>query len=375
MKQLTRYTLIVASYMALFFTLSAMANVSEQQRILMVLSGYGQDGGKTAPGFEFDEFSKAYVVFKQNGLAVDIASPEGGVVVADEYDPNRDFNQAVLNDPQAMAMLNDTLSTTDVDARNYQGVFIVGGKGAMFDLPKDTALQSIIANVYQSEGSVAAVCHGPAALIDVKLDDGSYLVADKAVNGFTNIEENIFASKWLSDFEFMLEDKLIERGGRFESSAMMLSHVTVDSRLVTGQNPSSTVAVAVALVESMGITPKPAASYRDDRTLALVAEVLAGDDSAARTLLSDAEYYQQDLVGMYGYYYLQTAQTPESMQHALTLMQVGREAIGNPLLDVQIAKTQHELGDSENALALLKQTIAANPDFEPARALLQSLTL
>ncbi|GEA12571.1 type 1 glutamine amidotransferase domain-containing protein [Alteromonas sp. KUL49] len=375
MKQLTRYTLIVASYMALFFTLSAMANVSEQQRILMVLSGYGEDGGKTAPGFEFDEFSKAYVVFKQNGLAVDIASPEGGVVVADEYDPNRDFNQAVLNDPQAMAMLNDTLSTADVDARNYQGVFIVGGKGAMFDLPKDTALQSIIANVYQSEGSVAAVCHGPAALIDVKLDDGSYLVAGKAVNGFTNIEENLFASKWLSDFDFMLEDKLIERGGRFESSAMMLSHVTVDSRLVTGQNPSSTVAVAVALVESMGITPKPAASYRDDRTLALVAEVLAGDDSAARTLLSDAEYYQQDLVGMYGYYYLQTAQTPESMQHALTLMQVGREAIGNPLLDVQIAKTQHELGDSENALALLKQTIAANPDFEPARALLQSLTL
>lgn len=375
MKQLTRYTLIVASYMALFFTLSAMANVSEQQRILMVLSGYGQDGGKTAPGFEFDEFSKAYVVFKQNGLAVDIASPEGGVVVADEYDPNRDFNQAVLNDSQAMAMLNDTLSTTDVDARNYQGVFIVGGKGAMFDLPKDTALQSIIANIYQSKGSVAAVCHGPAALIDVKLDDGSYLVADKAVNGFTNIEENLFASKWLSDFEFMLEDKLIERGGRFESSAMMLSHVTVDSRLVTGQNPSSTVAVAVALVESMGITPKPPASYRDDRTLALVAKVLAGDDSAARTLLSDAEYYQQDLVGMYGYYYLQTAQTTESMQHALTLMQVGREAIGNPLLDVQIAKTQHELGDSEKALALLKQTIAANPGFEPAQALLQLLTL
>lgn len=375
MTQLIRYTLYIASYLTLFLAFSAMAETTEQPRILMVLSGYGQDGGKTAPGFEFDEFSKAYVVFTQNGLTVDIASPKGGAVVADEYDPNRAYNQAVLNDPQAMTKLNNTLSTQDIDAMKYQGIFVVGGKGAMFDLPKDSALHAIIADIYQSEGSVAAVCHGPAALIDVKLDDGSYLVANKAVNGFTNAEESLFASKWLSDFEFMLEDKLIERGGHFESSDIMLSHVTVDSRLVTGQNPSSTVAVATALVESMGITPKPAPSYRDDRTLALIADLLAGDDSAALTLGSDAITYQHDLVGVYGYYYLQLAQTPQAKQHALTLMQVGREAIANPVLDVQIAKTQHELGDTDSAVALLQQVIAQNPDFEPAQTLLQSLSM
>ncbi len=375
MTQLIRYTLYIASYLTLFLAFSAMAETTEQPRILMVLSGYGQDGGKTAPGFEFDEFSKAYVVFTQNGLTVDIASPKGGAVVADEYDPNRAYNQAVLNDPQAMTKLNNTLSTQDIDAMKYQGIFVVGGKGAMFDLPKDLALHAIIADIYQSEGSVAAVCHGPAALIDVKLDDGSYLVANKAVNGFTNAEESLFASKWLSDFEFMLEDKLIERGGHFESSDIMLSHVTVDSRLVTGQNPSSTVAVATALVESMGITPKPAPSYRDDRTLALIADLLAGDDSAALTLGSDAITYQHDLVGVYGYYYLQLAQTPQAKQHALTLMQVGREAIANPVLDVQIAKTQHELGDTDSAVALLQQVIAQNPDFEPAQTLLQSLSM
>ena len=56
-------------------------------------------------------------------------------------------------------------------------------------------------------------------------------------------------------------------------------------------------------------------------------------------------------------------------------MQVGREAIANPVLDVQIAKTQHELGDTDSAVALLQQVIAQNPDFEPAQTLLQSLSM
>ena len=115
-----------------------------------------------------------------------------------------------------MAKLNNTLATNAVNANAYDAVFVVGGKGAMFDLPNDTALQSVIAQIYQQEGSVAAVCHGPAALVNVKLKDGSYLVANKAINGFTNQEEKLFGQKWINDFEFMLEDKLNERGAVFQ---------------------------------------------------------------------------------------------------------------------------------------------------------------
>lgn len=127
----------------------------------MVLSGYGQQQGQQAPGYEFDEFAKAYLVFKAHGITVDIASPQGGAVEADKYDPAKPYNQQVLHDPVIMAQLTNTLATAQLDAADYNGVFIVGGKGAMFDLPKDTALQQLIAAIYQQQGSVAAVCHGP----------------------------------------------------------------------------------------------------------------------------------------------------------------------------------------------------------------------
>lgn len=344
-----------------------------KKAVLMVLSSHGQQNGQEAPGYEFDEFAKAYLVFKHNGLTVDIASPKGGVIEADKFDSKKPYNAEVLSDKAIMAKLNNTLSTAQINADEYQSVFIVGGKGAMFDLPKDTSLQAIIADIYQQQGTVAAVCHGPAALIDVQLNDGNYLVANKAVNSFTNLEEGIFGKKWLSEFEFMLEDKLVERGGKFQSSDIMLSHVAVDERLITGQNPSSTVAVANELVKSLGIKPKKLAQYRDDKTLALVAQILAGDNNAQQALLSNQQEYQIELIGMYGFYYLNVAETDQDLGNALILMTLAQEAINNPRLDMQIAKTQHRLGDSEAAASTLKQLLANKPDFEPALDLLKTL--
>ena len=272
----TLFTLVFMTFLT-----SNSAAKSQPQKVLMVVSGYGQEQGQKAPGYEFDEFSKAYLVFKAHGLEIDIASPTGGPVVADKYDPEKPFNVQVIQDPVAMAKLNNTLATADLQADVYDGVFVVGGKGAMFDLPKDTALQTLIADVYQQEGTIAAVCHGPAALVDVKLSNGEYLLANKRVNGFTNEEEQLFGKKWAAKFEFLLEDKLKERGGKFQSSPIMLSHVAIDGRLITGQNPSSTVAVATEMVKSLGLSLVTMPAYRDDNTMALVAQILAGDPTAS----------------------------------------------------------------------------------------------
>lgn len=121
------------------------------KRIVMILSGYGEAKGKKAPGYEFDEFSKAYLVFNENGIQVDIASPKGGAVEADEYDPNKPYNARVLADNSILAKLKNTLAIYTLNAYDYDGVFIVGGKGAMFDLPKDNALQTLIADIYQQQ--------------------------------------------------------------------------------------------------------------------------------------------------------------------------------------------------------------------------------
>ncbi len=343
------------------------------KKIVMVVSGYGQQQGEVTPGYEFDEFAKAYTVFKANGIAVDIASPNGGKVEADKYDPSKSYNAVILNDAAIMAKLNDTLSTAKLDAKSYDAIFIVGGKGAMFDLPKDKALQALIADIYQQQGVVAAVCHGPAALVDVKLSDGSYLVANKSINGFTNKEEKLFGQKWLSKFEFMLEDKLTERGAKFQSSEIMLSHVAVDGRLITGQNPTSTVNVATELVKSLGLTPVIAEQDIEDKTMALVADFLSGNNSAITLLSENQEQYHIALVGMYGFYYLKTAETNKHFENALALMTVAQKAINNPMLDMKIAKTQYKLGKNKAAKATLNQLLTTKPDYKPAVDMLKTL--
>ena len=349
--------------------------VATDKKVLMVVTSYGQKQGEERPGYEFDEFAKAYTVFKENGIDVDVASPRGGSVEADKYDENKPYNVPVLADKAIMAKLNNTLATASLNAASYDGIFIVGGKGAMFDLPKDKALQGIIADVYQQQGSVAAVCHGPAALIDVKLADGSYLIAGKAINGFTNKEETLFGKKWLKQFEFMLEDKLIERGGKFQSSNIMLSHVTVDERLVTGQNPTSTTDVAVELVKSLGMIPVATEHYIDDKTMAVVAQFLAGDKSAEQRLNDNQDQYHIPLVGMYGFYFLKVAEQPSEFEQALTLMLIAQEAINNPRLDMQIAKTQHKLGKNLAAKSSLERVLEAKPDYKPALDMLKTLSL
>src|SRR5687768_8613048 len=108
------------------FTLPVHA--AEPGRILIVVSGEGRDQGKTRPGFEMDEFSQAYLIFRDNGLSVDVASPAGGAVEADKYNPEETFNARLLADADAMRKLADTRATREVRAGDYAAVYVVGGK-------------------------------------------------------------------------------------------------------------------------------------------------------------------------------------------------------------------------------------------------------
>ena len=352
---------------------SIAAEDTEQKKILMVISGNGADGGKTAPGYEFEELSAAYLVFTSNGLDVDIASPKGGTVEADEYDPKDDVNQLVLNDAVAMEKLNNSLPFAAVSADQYDAVFVVGGKGAMFDLPDNTSLQSLISRIYTAGGTVGAVCHGPAALVNVTLPDGSYLVDGKRVNGFTNREEKLFGKKWAAEFDFLLEDRLVERGGSFQSSPMMLSHVATDGRLITGQNPASSADAAEAVVRSLGITPVKRQMGQKERTFALIEAIMTDGDTAAQLYLADKEAFNGPLISMYGYYYAMGAEDSADYETAITLLSVETDVKNHPTLRLQVAKSWYELGDKVKALETAETILKANPDHEGAKSFIASL--
>lgn len=149
--------------------------------------------------------------------------------------------RAWLDNPEASHKPANTLKLNQV-TDSYDACFVVGGHGVMWDLPDNKELQALLARTYQSGKVVAAVSHGPAALVNVQLDDGSYLVAGKRVAAFTNQEED--AAGLSTVMPFALETKLNARGARHQSAPMWQAHAVADGRLVTGQNPSSSVEVA-----------------------------------------------------------------------------------------------------------------------------------
>lgn len=374
LSQLALQTFLLFGFILTNIFHAAYAAEKHTLRILMVVSSYGVQQGKVKPGFEFDELSKAYLLFRNNGVAVDIASPKGGTVEADQYDPSKPYNQAFLADSQAVRKLDNTLNLSTVQSDNYNGLFIVGGKGAMFDLPDNKHLQHIIRDLYQMGGTVAAVCHGPAALVNVKLDNGRYLIADKKINGFTNEEEHVFTSQWVSEFDFLLEDKMKQRGALFEHSPMMLSHVAIDKGLITGQNPSSTVDTAEALLTSLGLTSIKTPHYRDDTTLQFIANVLSGDNTAIKHYKNHKTDYEVPLIGMYGYHHFKQAQSHKQIKQALTLMLLAQTDMQHPKIGLQIAKAYQQLGELEAAKSTLHTLLKTKADFSEAQDLLQTLS-
>ncbi|MCW8998053.1 MAG: hypothetical protein OQK04_05005, partial [Kangiellaceae bacterium] len=195
----------------------------------------------------------------------------------------------------------------------------------------------------------------------------------KKVNGFTNLEEKAFGKKWAKHFDFMLEDRLKERGAKFESSPMMLSHVATDERLVTGQNPFSTSQTAKQLLISMGIKPKTFELFKEDRTIELVAEILKGSNSAKTQFIDNVKHYQPELVAMYGYYSMMHSENKQQVTDSVMLMELASPYMQHPQLSLVLAQGYVKLAQKEKAKSLLKKLLKSNPEMEAAKEMLDNL--
>lgn len=241
-------------------------------KILAVVTSTGQMGssGKST-GYELTELSRAYYVFQANGFEVEVASPLGGAppVVIDGEDMNA-FDYAFLNDTIAQAKVKQTIAMKDVDPKAYQAVYFVGGKGTMYDFPDNEYIQALVREYYESGKIVSAVCHGPAALVNVRLSNGDMLLTNRQVSSFTNREELLLIPDAAEIFPFLLQDKLIERGARFNEGFLYLNKVSKDGNLVTGQNPWSTWMVAESVIEQMGYVPKQRVVTQEENTISIL---------------------------------------------------------------------------------------------------------
>lgn len=345
-----------------------------KQSVLLVVSSEGRDQGNTRPGFEMDEYAIAYLVLRANGIKIEVASPAGGAVEADKFNPKDDHIVALMADEHALALLRNTRRLSDVALGEHQAILVLGGKGAMFDLPKDAALTKLLGAHYDRGGVVAAVCHGPAVFANVKRSDGKALTAGKRVTGFTDEEEKTFGKKWVKEYPFLIETKLREQGALWEEAALMMPKTVVDGKLITGQNPFSTAEAAEAIVRALGRSPAPRAIHKEERSMRLVQRWLAGEKEQVQALLkADAKEYKTDLIAMLGYYHAEAATNDTSRREALSIMEMAAPYMPHPRLRLGIAKTHAALGNVKSARDILNALIAEKPDFEDAKKALQAL--
>jgi len=238
---LLRFTLL------LWCAMAGAAATETTKPILMVMTSHDRlgDTGKTT-GFFLGELTHPLEVFEKAGHPVDFASIKGGEPPVDGLDLEDPVNERYWSDEKFRAKLRQTKKLSELDPVDYAAVFYVGGHGTMWDFPDDADVQRFARELYEAQAPVGAVCHGPAALVNVKLSDGNYLVAGKEVSAFTNSEEEkVGLTKVVP---FLLAAKFSEREAKHRPAADFEKQVVASGHLVTGQNPASAAGVAERMV-------------------------------------------------------------------------------------------------------------------------------
>lgn len=220
-----------------------------KKKILFVVTSHGELGntGKRT-GYFLSEVTHPYSVLSPE-FDIDIVSPQGGEPPVDGFDLSDPINKKYWEDPEWQYKMQNTMTPDDVDSSQYVAIFYAGGHGAMWDFPDNTKLARIAKDIYENGGYVAAVCHGPAGLLPIKLENGHYLIEGKKLDSFTNDEEKAHGTAKV--VPFMLETALVEEGATFDNGPMWSDHVVVDGRLITGQNPFSALSLGKKLLETL----------------------------------------------------------------------------------------------------------------------------
>ncbi|MGB1299306.1 MAG: type 1 glutamine amidotransferase domain-containing protein [Psychrobium sp.] len=224
------------------------------KKVLMVLTSHdqlGNTGEKT--GFWVEEFAAPYYEFKDAGFEITLASPQGGQPPIDPKSELDDFQTEHTKrfdaDSDAKAQLAATIALSDINSDDYDAIFYPGGHGPLWDLVSDQTSIDLISNTLAAQKPVATVCHSTAVLLDVKDNEGNYLVKDKAVSGFSNSEEDAVA---LTDVvPFLLEDELKQRGGDYQRADDWMPYAVQDGLIISGQNPASSSLVAQKLIKHL----------------------------------------------------------------------------------------------------------------------------
>lgn len=216
------------------------------KKVLIIVSNaysIGPRGRRT--GNFLPEVAHPYAEFDRAKYQIDFASLSGDAPFLDVLNLADDPDNLSFLVGNGWASMQKAKKLSDVDVSPYDAIFMPGGLAPMVDMPEHPLLKKVIQETYERGAVVGAVCHGPVSLLNVKLSDGTYLLAGKNVSSFTNEEEENYAK---TDVPFELETALTGQGAIFHKTSPWQPFSIADEKLVTGQNPASAKGVAEKMI-------------------------------------------------------------------------------------------------------------------------------
>lgn len=228
-------------------------------RILIVLSAASTwtraDGSKYDSGVWAEEFVVMHEMFVRAGCDVDIATPGGTTPTIDPHS----MNPKVVGPEQAdhfrkyidsvAPLLSKPLTLAGVEASGYDVIAIPGGHGPVEDLFKDLDMGRILVEAQRAQKIIAPVCHGQAALLAAKDEQGKWLFAGRKMTAFSDEEEVELGTA--DNAPWLLADTLRKSGARYEKGKNWAPYVVKDRNLLSGQNPASTAPLVDAVLAEL----------------------------------------------------------------------------------------------------------------------------
>ena len=214
-------------------------------------------------GFWWSELTHPYWAFTEHGYQVDIFSPDGGKLEADNWSDPRDESKYSAHDlislgficsPQHMSLVQNSKPLNQIKVADYDAILFVGGQAPMYTYYNGERVQGLATQSFKAGKVTAVLCHATCILLKTKVD-GKLLVEGKTWTGFANSEERYadeFVGKRIQPFWIEDEAKKLQ-GTNFIVAGRFKAHAVRDGNLITGQQQYSGGAVARLVVEALGI--------------------------------------------------------------------------------------------------------------------------
>lgn len=266
--------------------LAAAANFANAGTVLVVLSDQDQlnlkDGKIMQTGFFINELMQPVQTFIQAGHTVVFTTPSGKAPTADQKSNDVNFFGGDEKARQESLALLASLKLTSksgspaisfaqvkkIGYDKFDGVFVPGGHIPMQDLLKDKQLGQLLTNFHENGKVTGFTCHGTIAMVSAIPDARGFVTALESgkqpaapanwiykgykVTAFTNEEEEQ-SKGFLNGGHMKLfpQDGLVAAGASFVEGKPWSENVVEDREVISGQNPQSAKAVAVAMLKKL----------------------------------------------------------------------------------------------------------------------------